>query len=100
VSPARGAASRRRPGGPDEEPIVLSQRQLQVVDTLGGAGVLSVSEIADAIGVSRSLATTTVKELVRLGLVDRRMDPEDRRRHQVRLTAAWRSRPHRQGRLR
>lgn len=72
-----------------EKHTVLSQRQLQVVDALRGAGVLSVSEIADAIGVSRSLATTTVEELVRLGLVDRRMDPEDRRRRQVRLTAAW-----------
>lgn len=60
-----------------------------MIDVLREAGVLSVSEIADAIGVSCSLATTTVEELVRLGLVDRRIDPEARRRRQVRLTAAW-----------
>lgn len=76
-------------GGEERRPAVLSGGQLEVVDALRAAGVLSVSEIAEAIGASRSVATIRVEELVRLGVVDRRMDPEDRRRRQVRLTAAW-----------
>lgn len=88
MSPPRETAS-SRPPGPREEPIVLSQRQLQAVNALRAAGALSVPEIADAIRASRSVATTTVEELVRLGVVDRRLDPDDRRPRQVRLTAAW-----------
>ncbi len=75
--------------GPGGDPIVLSRRQLEIVNALRAAGVLSVSEIAEALGVSRSVATTRVEEFVRLGVVDRRMDPEDCRRRQVRLTVAW-----------
>lgn len=88
AKPPRQAASLRRGrhGGPK---TALSRRQLQVVETLQSAGVLSVSEVADALGVSRSAATTVVEDLVQLGVVDRRMDPEDRRRRQVRLTVAW-----------
>lgn len=89
MSPPREPAFSRRPHGSREGPIVLSPRQLQAVDAVRASGVLSVSEIADAVGVSRTVATTIVEELVGLGVVDRRMDPEDRRRRQVRLTAAW-----------
>lgn len=79
----------RWPHRPGKDPILLSRMQLEIVDALRAAGVLSVSEIADAIGVSRSVATTRVEELVRLGVADRHVDPEDRRRRRVRLAVAW-----------
>jgi predicted transcriptional regulator len=87
--PPREPASAHPFGRSGEIPVVLSQRHLQIVNAIRAEGVLSISEIADAIGISRSLATNAVEELVRLGVVDRRMDPDDRRRRQVRLTAAW-----------
>jgi len=89
MSPPREPPASRWPHGSGEGPIILSPRQLRAVDAVRASGVLSVSEIADALEVSRTVATTIVEELVVLGVVDRRMDPEDRRRRQVRLTAAW-----------
>jgi predicted transcriptional regulator len=83
--PPREPASAHPFGRSGEIPVVLSQRHLQIVNAIRAEGVLSIS----AIGISRSLATNAVEELVRLGVVDRRMDPDDRRRRQVRLTAAW-----------
>jgi DNA-binding MarR family transcriptional regulator len=59
-----------------------------VIDLLRVRGVISVSEIADAIRLSPSAATLIVEELVQLGIVSRTEDPEDRRRRQVRLSIA------------
>lgn len=89
--PWREVASLRAPGVDGEEAGVLSPRQLRVVDALRAGAVLSVFEIADAVGISHREAAITVAELVRVGVVDRRMGPDDRRRRQVWLTAAWAS---------
>lgn len=87
MSPPREPASQQ--GGAEKSPAILSLRQMRAVDALRASEVLSVAEIADPIGLSRAAATRVVEELVQLGAVDRRMDPDDRRRRQVRLTAAW-----------
>ena len=49
---------------------------------------MAVFELAEALGVSRSVASTAVEELVQLGIVERRTDRRDRRRRIVSLRAA------------
>jgi DNA-binding MarR family transcriptional regulator len=51
-------------------------------------GPLSVSGLAEAVGVDAPYATLIVDTLVERGLVERRPDPDDRRRKLVSLTAA------------
>ena len=51
-------------------------------------GFTSISELAEARGISRSAASQTVDLLVEKGLVFRRENPEDRRFVQLELTPA------------
>jgi DNA-binding MarR family transcriptional regulator len=53
-------------------------------------GSLRVTELADRLGVDTPTVTRKVQQLERLGLVARTDDPEDRRAHRIRLTAAGR----------
>ncbi|MDQ1124128.1 MarR family winged helix-turn-helix transcriptional regulator [Microbacterium trichothecenolyticum] len=63
--------------------------RLRLLDALvAAAGSLSVSEIADAVGVDQPRASRLVQQATQTGLVAREPDPDDARRTRVRLTAA------------
>ncbi|MGX7696798.1 MarR family winged helix-turn-helix transcriptional regulator [Gordonia polyisoprenivorans] len=69
----------------------LTFSQIRVLFVAGDAQVpMSVHEIAEAIGLSLAATGRTVDRLVRLGFVDRREDPADRRVKRVSLTAGGR----------
>lgn len=67
-----------------ETPITLPQWRVLVI--LSGHGPLNPSAIAQWMGVHPSNTTRACDVLVRAGLVDRRENPEDRRRLLLTLT--------------
>lgn len=61
--------------------------RLRLLDALAAASTaLSVSEIAEAVGVDQPRASRLVQQAVQMGLVAREPDPDDARRTRVRLT--------------
>ena len=65
--------------------------RLRLLEALDAASdTLSVSEIADAIGVDQPRASRLVQQGVELGVVRREADPDDARRTRVALTDAGR----------
>jgi DNA-binding MarR family transcriptional regulator len=64
----------------------LGERHFPPLIVLSFEGPLSVSELADRIGLTVSTTSLLVGELSRAGLVDRREDERDRRRTIVSLT--------------
>jgi DNA-binding MarR family transcriptional regulator len=75
----------RRRGG-------LTLVQYRTLATLRGAVAREPWELARAVQVSSPHMTSVLDQLERLGLVQRRVDPADRRRRQVVLTPAGRGR--------
>lgn len=66
--------------------------RLRLLEALDAASApLSVSEIAEAIGVDQPRASRLVQQGVELGVVRREADPDDARRTRVALTDAGRS---------
>ncbi|MBN9211434.1 MAG: winged helix-turn-helix transcriptional regulator [Microbacterium sp.] len=62
--------------------------RLRMLDALIAApGSLTVSEIADAVGVDQPRASRLVQQGVQMRLVEREPDPDDARRTRVRITA-------------
>ena len=53
-------------------------------------GPMSVGQLAEAIGADAPYATLIVNELAARGMLDRTVDPQDRRRKLVKLTEAGR----------
>lgn len=64
----------------------LSVAQLMVLRQLQYRGPCSVSDVAQALGVTRAAASQMLDRLVEQGLVARQEDPRDRRHKQVTLT--------------
>jgi DNA-binding MarR family transcriptional regulator len=75
----------RRRGG-------LTVAQYRTLAALRGARMREPWELARAVQVSSPHMTSVLDQLMRLGLVERRVDPADRRRRQVALTEAGRRR--------
>ncbi len=75
----------RRRGG-------LTWAQYRTLAALRGATTREPWELARAVQVSSAHMTSVLDQLIRLGLVERRVDPADRRRRQVALTGAGRGR--------
>lgn len=64
----------------------LTNSRIAALSMVLNAGELNMSELASAIDYPPPLATRLVDELVERGLLERRSDPEDRRRVLVRVT--------------
>ncbi|MBE0467003.1 MAG: MarR family transcriptional regulator [Candidatus Desulforudis sp.] len=60
-------------------PQEMTQSQFAVCKLVKQHGRLSVSELAESLGVSLSAVTVTADKLCRAGLLERRRDSEDRR---------------------
>ncbi len=69
----------------------LGPRHVPVLMTVTFMGELSVSQIAERIGLSLATTSLMVGELAREGLVERTEDERDRRRTIVRLHADYRA---------
>jgi MarR family transcriptional regulator, lower aerobic nicotinate degradation pathway regulator len=70
----------------------LSAAQSFVLEQLGEAGRLSMNELASRTMTDRSSVADVVDRLNEQGLVDRDVDPADRRRASVRITPSGRRR--------
>jgi DNA-binding MarR family transcriptional regulator len=69
----------------------LKPRQFQLLGLLHDRGAaMGQRELGEAMGVDPSILVTLLNPLEADGFVSRERDPEDRRRHVVRLTAAGR----------
>ena len=64
----------------------LTIPQCYTVETLGSRGKLPMNELSQAMGVTISTMTRTVDILVRMDLVKRFADPDDRRKVYIELT--------------
>jgi len=60
-------------------------------EKMGSRGILNPSEISDRQGVSRNTMSSLIRNLEDEGLVERRLDPDDRRRFNISLTENGRS---------
>jgi DNA-binding MarR family transcriptional regulator len=61
--------------------------RLRLLEALAAAsGPLSISELAEAVGVDQPRASRLVQQAVQMGLVRREADPDDARRTRVALT--------------
>jgi len=68
----------------------LSPQQHQALLTIKGSGnpALTVGELAERLCIKHHSAVELVSRLVRMGMVERTVDPDDARRVRVSLTAA------------
>jgi DNA-binding MarR family transcriptional regulator len=67
---------------------VVSLRQVQILDHLDTVQSVSLTELADHLGVTPGTASVAIDRLTKRGYVSRMPDAVDRRRSHLRLTAA------------
>lgn len=60
-------------------------------EEMGGRGKLNPSEISDRQGVSRNTMSSFIRNLEEDGLIERKLDPDDRRRFNISLTDSGRA---------
>ena len=72
-------------------PFGISGRELAVLMTIDDLVPLSQQDVADRLGVDRTTMVLLIDELENKGLVQRRRDPDDRRKNVVVLTDAGRT---------
>lgn len=79
----------------DEAGLSFAQYQvlmhLFIAEQMGNHGELNPSEISERQGVSRNTMSSFIRNLEDEGLVERRLDPNDRRRFNISLTENGRS---------
>lgn len=84
------------PGGPGFGPgmrLAGAPARIRLLDALVHAEhPLSVSEVADAVGVDQPRASRLVQQAVEMGLAAREADPDDARRTRIALTPEGRRR--------
>ena len=76
-----------RPDAPD-----LSQHERQLLHHIPADGVISLTSLAEHLGLPKSTASTVVKGLGQRGFVERARDPGDERRLAITLTERGRAR--------
>jgi DNA-binding MarR family transcriptional regulator len=72
--------------------LELTISQLKCLVLIETRETLTIGQVAEVLGMSRSSASITIDQLVQLGLVGRTEDQEDRRRTIVCLTTEGRTR--------
>lgn len=70
----------------------LSVAQFRILVRVGRAPDLSLTALADDLGMSASAASGLVDRLVRAGEVERTVDPDERRRIRLRLSTSGQAR--------
>jgi DNA-binding MarR family transcriptional regulator len=73
---------------PDFLELSLTLAQLRTLYLVAASGPMSMSQVAERLGTAPSTATGVVDALVQLGLLERTVDPSDRRQVVVGPTAA------------
>lgn len=86
--PAIFLACHRRHVRDDETGSAVSEHQASILDHLDPAQPITLSQLADHMGVGRSAMSITVTKLVRTGYISRRRAKSDRRSVNLTLTAA------------
>jgi DNA-binding MarR family transcriptional regulator len=71
-------------------PFGINGREVAVLHAIDGPDPLAQGEVARRMGIDRTSMVALIDELQDKGLVQRRQDPDDRRRNVVELTAAGR----------
>jgi DNA-binding MarR family transcriptional regulator len=70
------------------EPFGISGREAAVLRAIDGPQPLAQGEIARRMGIDRTTMVALIDDLQERGLVQRRQDPDDRRKNVVELTDA------------
>ena len=63
----------------------LAPRHIHALIQVGAAGQLSVSQLADRLGVALTTASLLASQLAAVGLVERKEDPDDHRRTLIKV---------------
>src|SRR4029077_14200612 len=67
--------------------FAINRTDLRALDLVGQAGVISPTELADALGMSTGATSAVLDRLEKAGYASREPDPRHRRRTQVRQTS-------------